>query len=74
MKSNNNNFETQTDKEITESELIMIGVFGLMDPLRPGIRDAVALCQHSGINVRMITGDNLDTAIAIAKEAGIITE
>jgi len=52
----------------------MVGIFGLMDPLRPGIRDAVEQCHRSGINVRMVTGDNLDTAIAISKEAGIITE
>ena len=50
----------------------MVGIFGLMDPLRPGIRDAVQQCQRSGINVRMVTGDNIDTAVAIAKEAGII--
>lgn len=45
-----------------------------MDPLRPGIRDAVEQCHRSGINVRMVTGDNLDTAIAISREAGIITD
>jgi Ca2+-transporting ATPase len=52
----------------------MVGIFGLMDPLKPGIRDAVLQCYRSGINVRMVTGDNLDTAIAISKEAGIITD
>jgi P-type E1-E2 ATPase len=43
-----------------------------MDPLRPGIKDAVLQCHKSGVNVRMVTGDNIDTAIAISKEAGII--
>lgn len=52
----------------------MIGIFGLVDPLRPGIKEAVAQCHRSGINVRMCTGDNIDTAIAISKEAGIITD
>lgn len=52
----------------------MVGIFGLMDPLRPGIKDAVAQCHQSGINVRMVTGDNLDTAIAISREAGIISD
>ena len=52
----------------------MVAIFGLIDPLRPGIRDAVEQCRESGINVRMVTGDNLDTAIAISKEAGIITD
>ena len=45
-----------------------------MDPLRPGIKQAVEQCHKSGINVRMVTGDNIDTAIAISKEAGIIDE
>lgn len=54
--------------------MIMIGIFGLVDPLRPGIKEAVAQCHKSGINVRMCTGDNLDTAIAISKEAGIVTD
>lgn len=54
--------------------MIMIGIFGLVDPLRPGIKEAVAQCHKSGINVRMCTGDNLDTAIAISKEAGIISD
>ncbi len=57
-----------------ENGLTMVGIFGLMDPLRPGIRDAVEQCRRSGINVRMVTGDNLDTAIAISREAGIITD
>jgi P-type E1-E2 ATPase len=45
-----------------------------MDPLRPGVRDAVLQSLKSGITVRMVTGDNLDTAIAISKEAGIISD
>ena len=59
---------------MVESGLTMVAIFGLIDPLRPGIRDAVEQCRKSGINVRMVTGDNLDTAIAISKEAGIITD
>lgn len=52
----------------------MVGLFGLKDPLRPGIRDAVETCHKAGINVRMVTGDNIETARAISLEAGIITE
>jgi len=52
--------------------MCVVGIFGLMDPLRPGIKEAVEQCHKSGINVRMVTGDNIDTAIAISKEAGII--
>ena len=52
----------------------MVGIFGLKDPLRPGIKDAVEQCHKSGINVRMVTGDAIDTAKAISLEAGIITQ
>ena len=45
-----------------------------MDPLREDVVDAVATCQRAGIFVRMVTGDNMDTAMAIAKQAGILTE
>jgi P-type Ca2+ transporter type 2C len=40
---------------------------GIKDPLRDGIREAVALCNEGGVTVRMVTGDNKQTAIAIAK-------
>lgn len=45
---------------------------GIKDPLRDGIFDAVQLCHEGGVTVRMVTGDNKQTAIAIAKEAGIL--
>jgi Ca2+-transporting ATPase len=47
---------------------------GIADPLRPDVIDAVATCQRAGIIVRMVTGDNLETARAIAKQAGILKE
>ena len=52
----------------------MIGIFALVDPLKPGIPESVAQCHKSGINVRMVTGDNIDTAIAISKQACIVNE
>jgi P-type Ca2+ transporter type 2C len=55
-----------------EAGLTLVGIFGLQDPLRPGIPQAVKQCQISGINVRMVTGDNIDTAISISRDAGII--
>lgn len=45
---------------------------GIKDPLRDGIQDAVRMCNEGGVRVRMVTGDNKLTAIAIAKEAGIL--
>lgn len=45
-----------------------------MDPLRPGIADTVDILHRAGVNVRMCTGDFIDTAIAISKQAHIIEE
>jgi P-type Ca2+ transporter type 2C len=52
----------------------LIAVFGIKDPLRPGVKEAVATCHAAGINVRMVTGDNINTAKAIARECGILTD
>jgi Ca2+-transporting ATPase len=49
-----------------------ISVVGIQDPLRDGVYDAVRRCQHAGVTVRMVTGDNKITAQAIAKECGIL--
>ena len=57
-----------------EKEMCLDAITGIMDPLRSDVIEAVATCQSAGILVRMVTGDNKDTAIAIAKEAGILTE
>ncbi|KAI9089294.1 hypothetical protein K1719_029573 [Acacia pycnantha] len=51
-----------------------IGIFGIKDPVRPGVKESVALCRSAGITVRMVTGDNIDTAKAIARECGILTD
>lgn len=45
---------------------------GIKDPLRDGIAEAVEKCRIAGVRVRMVTGDNKETAIAIAKDAGIL--
>lgn len=57
-----------------ESNLCIDGIFGIKDPLRPECKEAVRVCQEAGIFVRMVTGDNIETAKAIAKECGILTE
>jgi len=55
-------------------DMIFLGVVGIMDPLRPGVTEAVKQCQNAGVVVRMVTGDNVVTAQAIASECGIFTE
>lgn len=54
-------------------EMTFLGVVGIQDPLRPGVAGAVKDCQRAGVYVRMVTGDNLQTAKAIAAECGILT-
>lgn len=58
--------------EALEQELIFIGLVGMIDPIRPEVKDAVAECREAGIRPIMITGDQLDTAVAIGKDLGII--
>ncbi|OMH83848.1 Calcium-transporting ATPase PAT1 [Zancudomyces culisetae] len=56
------------------AQLTWISLMGIMDPLRPSVIDSVADCHRAGVFVRMITGDNIETAEAIAKNAGILTK
>jgi len=53
-------------------DMIWIGVVAMKDPLRPGVIEAVKDCQKAGVKVRMVTGDNVATARAIAAECGIL--
>lgn len=55
-----------------KTDLTIITMVGIKDPLRDGIPEAVRACHEGGVRVRMVTGDNKSTAIAIAKEAGIL--
>jgi len=58
--------------EDIQKNLIIIGMVGIKDPIREAVPHAVQLCFKAGVKVRMITGDNQETAVAIAKEAGIL--
>ncbi|KAH9667750.1 calcium-transporting ATPase 9 plasma membrane-type [Citrus sinensis] len=65
--------EESLDKwTLPEEELILLAIVGIKDPCRPGVKDAVKLCRDAGVKVRMVTGDNLQTAKAIALECGIL--
>jgi len=74
MKAENNDFEKDIDRECLEDNLTAVGIWGIQDPLRDGIAESIAKCRVSGIDVIMCTGDNKDTAIAISKDAGIVTK
>ncbi|GER30975.1 calcium ATPase 2 [Striga asiatica] len=62
------------DDAIPESGYTCIGIVGIKDPVRPGVAESVALCRSAGVTVRMVTGDNITTAKAIARECGILTD
>lgn len=62
------------EAEILEKELCYVGLTGMIDPVRPEVVDAIKECKRAGIRPIMITGDHKDTAVAIAKELGIITD
>lgn len=61
------------ESETTECDMCYIGLSGMIDPIRPEVKAAIAECKSAGIRPVMITGDHRDTAAAIAKELGIIT-
>ena len=60
------------DPEALEKDLTWIGMCGMIDPIRPEVKDAIAQCRSAGIRPIMITGDHKDTATAIARELGIL--
>ena len=64
---------TLADFDSLSHDLTWLGVVGIHDPLRPGVIDAVRQCQQSGVIPRMVTGDNVTTARAIALACGILS-
>ena len=60
--------------EFLEKELVFLGLTGMIDPVRPEVKAAIEECRSAGIRAVMITGDHKDTAVAIAKELGIIED
>ena len=57
-----------------ENDLIFIGLYGMIDPVRPEVKASIEECRRAGIRPIMITGDHINTAVAIAKELTIITD
>lgn len=69
----------QSDKDIdweneqdVSSQLVGIGICGIQDPVRDEVPEAIERCKHAGITVRMVTGDNVNTARAIAMQCRIL--
>ncbi|KAL4588126.1 hypothetical protein LXL04_001006 [Taraxacum kok-saghyz] len=60
------------NKTLTEKELTLLGIVGIKDPCRPGAKEAIDACRSAGVEIKMITGDNVFTAKAIATECGIL--
>ena len=60
--------------EFLETDLCFLGLTGMIDPVRPEVKAAIEECRAAGIRPVMITGDHKDTAVAIAKELGIIED
>ncbi|KAJ6742022.1 CATION TRANSPORTING ATPASE [Salix viminalis] len=65
--------QQKTQWALPQDDLVLLAIVGIKDPCRPGVRDAVRLCQNAGVKVRMVTGDNPQTAKAIALECGILS-
>ncbi len=67
-----------SEKELVESkineDIVIIGLVGIRDDVRPEAKEAIEEVQNAGIQVVMITGDRLETAIAIAKDAGLLKD
>ena len=64
----------EPSSDTAENDLIFIGLTGMIDPIRPEVKAAIEECKSAGIRAVMITGDHRDTAVAIAKELGIIQD
>ena len=68
-------WETEPDNyepDFLEQKLCFVGLTGMIDPVRPEVKDAIGECVRAGVRAIMITGDHVDTAVAIASELGII--
>ena len=66
--------EDSNGKLIDQDDLVFLAVFGIKDSLRDGVKEAVKKCHDASVNVIMVTGDNIVTATAIAKDCGILGE
>ena len=64
---------SDTSPAALENDLVFLGLAGMIDPVRPEVKAAIRECRSAGIRPIMITGDHIDTAVAIGKELGIVS-
>ena len=74
LKQQYNNFEREEDRAILESQLTFVGLFALFDPLRPKVTRSVQFAKNGHLTTRLVSGDHIETAKAVAVQAGIITQ
>ena len=67
-------FINSEDVTIDQTDCVFIGVVGIRDSLRNGVKEAVIKCHSAGVNIIMVTGDNIITATAIAKDCNILKD
>ncbi|MDA3847063.1 MAG: cation-translocating P-type ATPase, partial [Vallitaleaceae bacterium] len=65
---------TDINHDTIENDLIFVGLEGMIDPPRVEVKEAIKVCKKAGMRAVMITGDHKDTAVAIAKQLGILNE
>ncbi|TMW67019.1 hypothetical protein Poli38472_012135 [Pythium oligandrum] len=61
------------DNETLEANLVCLSIVAIADPIRDEVPQAISMCQSAGVAVCMVTGDNLTTAVALARQCGILT-
>ncbi len=66
--------EKELEENTIHDDLVIIGLVAIRDDVRPEARDAIAEVRNAGIQVVMITGDRLETAVAIARDAGLLKD
>jgi P-type Ca2+ transporter type 2C len=71
---NYNQMPEKISPDVLEQDLVFVGLTGMIDPIRPEVKPAIAECKSAGIRTVMITGDHKDTAVAIAKQLGMIRD
>lgn len=74
LKTMSNREDDGYDVTQLERNMTLDAIYCIADPLRPDVTEAIRVCHDAGIVVRMVTGDNVETAEAIATECGILTK